>query len=114
MNNSPNHHTMMNDKFHNPYESVPDQEQRVLTIRVNESDYNLIKCMRPSTGTVSGTAGTLWQKLCERLRDLSITDVSKQKQFEEFVAEMVILSKDEYLALKNNVKRKARNEQPIA
>ena len=76
----------MTKKFHNPYEDLSEKNLAVLTVRVSRADYNLIKCMRPSTGTISGVVGTLWFKLCEELRLRGITDVSKQERFEEFVA----------------------------
>ena len=49
-------------------------------------DYEFIKSLRPNTGTIITTQNILWFKLCQALKSHNITDFTKRKEFEDFVA----------------------------
>jgi len=78
--------------FINPYiSSEKNGDAMRLQSHIQRDDYLLVKLIRPSTGTVTTTVNTLWWKLIEALKSRGITDVTKQKEFEAFVANCVII-----------------------
>jgi len=83
--------------FHNPYEGMTEVGR--VTTDISRADYMLIKLLRPTSGTISGTLGLLWSKLCFELRERNITDNAVVEQFETFVANCRIISNDEYDSL---------------
>ena len=83
-------------RFLNPYESLPQEQQKRVQVDVSGSDYYLIKLLRPNSGTISGVVGHLWQQLCYELRERGITDNTRCDDFERFVANCRIISGDDY------------------
>ena len=83
-------------RFLNPYESLPQDQQKRVQVDVSGSDYYLIKLLRPNSGTISGVVGHLWQQLCYELRERGITDNTRCVDFEQFVANCRIISGDDY------------------
>jgi len=79
----------------NPYEGCKDTNGKRITIDVSLVDYNLVKCTRPTSGTLSGVFGTLFFKLCEELRLREINNVTKQNEFEHFVSTCRLIPSDE-------------------
>ena len=78
-----------NSQFHNPYKGCINTAR--LIVDIDEADYNLIKTVRVSSGTITGTLGLLIQKLCYELRQRNITDYTKCDEFEDFVANCAIV-----------------------
>lgn len=92
----------MDKTFHNPYNPVagePREATVTVQTQISRSDYNLIKCTRPSQGTNTGVLGTLWKALADELRKRNITDVSQQGEFESLVANARIVPEDELAEL---------------
>ena len=97
--------------FHNPYE----QTRQIFSgdaknvcrapATIGVEDYNFIRSIRPSTGTVNTTQNILWCKLCQALRSAGITDVIHQKDFEEFVTNMQITDGRGKSKLKSNLRK---------
>jgi len=90
----------MTDKkeiFRNPYEG--DQDVGRVTTDIARADYMLVKLIRPTSGTISGTLGLLWNKLCDELRKRNITDNSQCNEFEHFLANSRLVPNDEYETL---------------
>ncbi len=58
---------------------------------IGVDDYNLIRSIRPTNGTIITTQNILWKKLCDMLRDRGITDFSRHKDFEELVANLQLV-----------------------
>lgn len=91
---------MSDFKLRNPYHAECEKgEVSRITVDVSSKDYNLIKSIRPYSHTISGTAGWLWQKLCNELRKRGITDFSKQAEFEQFIESFVVIDGGEYQQL---------------
>lgn len=72
---------------------------------IGMEDYNFIRAIRPSTGTVNTTQTILWKKLCDALKLVGITDISSQHEFEEFVVNMKIVDGRKKNQVKNGVKK---------
>lgn len=83
--------------FHSPYcvenqiFSGDDKNVCRAPATIGVDDYNFIRCIRPVTGTVNTTQTILWKRLCDALKLAGITDVSNQKEFEEFVVNLKIM-----------------------
>lgn len=86
---------MSNNKFLNPYVTElelakfcrqPPPTQFAINFYISKADYDLLKTTRVQTGTLSITGSTLLNKLCNELRKLNITDISRVDDFESFVA----------------------------
>ncbi len=93
---------MNQTEFGNPYQERIGKGVegfKRITMEVTPDDYYLVKCIYPGLGCITGTLGTLWFKLCAKLRELNITDVSKQNEFRQLIAGCVILSNEEYQQL---------------
>ena len=73
-------------KFENPYKSVDEEFLVRLQSHIQKEDYEMIKLIRPNTGTVTTTVNMLWRKLIDALVAQGITDISSREQFEHFVA----------------------------
>jgi len=84
----------------NPYDPAKARERgdqmTIVTCPIYTSDVNFFKLIRPTLGTITALMGTLWKKLILECNERNITDVSKQTEFELFVAGCRILSANEY------------------
>jgi len=80
----------------NPYFKDADLSAK-LVCPITPSDYNFVKCIRPSHGTFTSVVGTLWKKLVNELYARNITEISKVNEFEQFVAGCHLISHDEYV-----------------
>jgi len=89
----------MSEQFKNPYEGMQDVSR--VTTDVAKGDYYLIKQIRPTSGTITGVLGLLWQKLCNELRERNITDYTRVEEFELLVANSRLIGNDEYERLSN-------------
>ena len=94
--------------FHSPYDvehqnfSGDDKNVCRAPATIGKDDYNFIRCIRPVSGTVNTTQTILWKKLCDALKLAGITDVSNQREFEEFVVNFKILDGRQKPKLKKN------------
>jgi hypothetical protein len=86
----------MNQTFDNPYK-VPYQsfngEDKNLyraPASIGKADYEFIRGIRPSTGTVNTTQNLLWSKLVTALKKHGITSITNQSEFESFVANCLV------------------------
>lgn len=97
--------------FHSPYQvenqTFSGDEKNVCRApaTIGMEDYNFIRAIRPSTGTVNTTQTILWKKLCDALKLVGITDISSQHEFEEFVVNMKIVDGRKKNQVKNGVKK---------
>lgn len=91
-------------KFLNPY---LDEEGKVITNErtwkvqafIPSTDFNFLKCIRPTSATVTTAISIFWKTLCNELRKRNITGIESVDEFELFVADMHILPKSEYREL---------------
>lgn len=87
----------MNKLFENPYKKPfesfagPDKNLSRAPASIDVTDYLFIRSIRPSIGTINTTQCLLWSKLVEALKSHGITDISKQRDFESFVANLQFL-----------------------
>lgn len=87
----------------NPYNlDPPDNPGKRISTQISDGDYHFIRCIRPASGTIGNTITNLWSKLCNKLREHEILDVTKQDEFETFVNNLVVLSKEEYDQLRTS------------
>ena len=73
-----------------PYFDGPNKNLTRAPASLGVADHLFLKSIRPQNGTINTTQNILFFKLCEALRAVGITDLSKQKDFEEFVGSVVI------------------------
>ena len=77
------------NQFINPYRACHKQPSERSPTRLNMDisveDYDFIRCLRTSTGTMTTTVGILYKKLINELKRRNITDVTKRSEFEHFV-----------------------------
>lgn len=69
---------------------------QAITIDIGTNDYNFVKLIRPTQGTISATVCTLWQKLVETCKARGITDITDADEFVKLVNTCVLVPKDEY------------------
>ena len=80
------------NEFVNPYKGcVEANNYRRLNADVLKADYDFIRGLRLSNGTIQTTANIVWQKVCNALRERNITTVAQQGEFERFVANSVLV-----------------------
>lgn len=84
------------NEFKNPY-AVPfqsfngaDKNLYRAPASIGKTDYEFIRGIRPSTGTVNTTQNLLWYKLVKALKSHGITSITNQSDFESFVANCII------------------------
>ena len=87
-----------NEPFANPYAEAGDTSTKLIC-KITPSDYNFVRCIRPSQGTNTGVIGTLWKKLVNELNKRNIHSIADVNEFERFVANCRIVSYDEGLLL---------------
>lgn len=76
--------------FINPYRecrAAQADEPARINIDIDRDDLNFIKGIRLSGGTLSTTVGILYKKLVNELKRRNITDITKRKEFEQFLVE---------------------------
>ncbi len=87
--------------FQNPYRNVEEDKKTRMTCDILTDDYNFIVCMRPGRGTVAAIIGTMWKKTVDWCRANDVTDFASHKDLEDFVRDCVLITKEEYNALRN-------------
>ena len=97
--------------FHSPYsvdhQSFSGDDKNVCRApaTIGVEDYNFIRSIRPISGTVNTTQTILWKRLCDALKLAGITDVSSQRDFEEFVVNLQITDGREKAKLRSAVRK---------
>lgn len=79
--------------FINPYKDVPSIDCRRLTTDISVTDWNFVKLIRPRKGTFNVSMNLLWKAFVAELKRLDITDITKENEFESFVANLTITSR---------------------
>ena len=74
----------------NPYYDLLEEGLKQITTHVASDDYNLIRCIRPTSGTLTITLNTLLKKFCDELRRLEIRDYTQSDTFEQLLSGLVI------------------------
>jgi hypothetical protein len=81
----------MNRKYENPYIPAKGEAFSLLQSHILPADYDFIRCIRPTTGTVRITVNLMWKALVESLKSYGITDITSKSEFESFVANLKIV-----------------------
>ena len=78
--------------FSNPYEGChkSNEEPTRFNVDVDQREYEFIKLIRPTKGTMVITINTLFHKLVLECRRRGILDISRRKDFEHFIAHCTI------------------------
>lgn len=78
--------------FSNPYEGChkSNSEPTRFNVDVDQTEYEFIKLLRPTKGTVVISVNTLFHKLVLECKRRGITDITKKKDYEHFIAHCVI------------------------
>ena len=83
--------------FNSPYtvdhQSFSGDEKNVCRApaTIGKDDYNFVRSIRPANGTVNTTQTIMWKKLCDALKLAGITDISSQRDFEEFIVNLRVV-----------------------
>ena len=70
-----------------PYSSLPANDLTRVSASVSAADLDLIRGIRPQSGTMNDTLAHLIHKLAHALRKRSIYDSRQREQFERFIEE---------------------------
>ena len=70
-----------------PYSTLPTHDLTRVSASVSAADLDLIRGIRPQSGTMNDTLAHLIHKLAHALRKRSIYDSRQREQFERFVSE---------------------------
>lgn len=90
--------------FISPYEHLAEGQRTRIVADVGVEDYAYVKGMR--IGPVLGTTmAILWSKVCAKAKDMRIKDYKDAEQFEAFISECVIMTKEEAQACGTRGKR---------
>jgi hypothetical protein len=75
-----------------PYQSFegPDKNLYRAPASIDKNDYEFIRGIRPTSGTVQTVQAILWSKLVTLLKQNGITDITKKSEFESFVANITL------------------------
>lgn len=74
--------------FTNPYKDarrLEADDPRRLVSDIARADFDYVKCLRTTQGTITTTVNILFQKLVNELKRRGITDISDKRRFEDFV-----------------------------
>lgn len=90
--NSNSNLTPPDPTFSNPYEGChkSNEEPTRFNVDVDQREYEFIKLIRPTKGTMVITINTLFHKLVLECRRRGILDISRRKDFEHFIAHCTI------------------------
>lgn len=75
-----------------PYQSFegPDKNLYRAPASIDKDDYEFIRGIRPTSGTVQIVQALLWSKTVKLLKEYGITDITKKSEFESFIANIVV------------------------
>jgi hypothetical protein len=75
-----------------PYQSFdgPDKNLYRAPASIDKDDYEFIRGIRPTSGTVQIVQAILWSRTVKLLKENGITDISKKSEFESFIANIVV------------------------
>jgi hypothetical protein len=75
-----------------PYQSFegPDKNLYRAPASIDKDDYEFIRGIRPTSGTVQIVQAILWSKTVKLLKEYGITDITKKSEFESFIANIVV------------------------
>lgn len=75
-----------------PYQSFdgPDKNLYRAPASIDKDDYEFIRGIRPTSGTVQIVQAILWSKTVKLLKENGITDISKKSEFESLIANIVV------------------------
>ena len=100
--------------FTNPFKVGKSAEGNVIRLNVDipEAEYNFLKLIRPSKGTLVTTISRLYIELIHALQLRGITDITHRARFEEFVMNMIVTQSPTFVPnQKQNVNNKLSNER---
>jgi len=84
-------------EFKSPYDKEyqsfggPDKNLCRAPASIDMHDYEFIRGIRPTMGTVNTTQCLLWHKLVQLLKANGITDITKKSEFESLVANLILV-----------------------
>ena len=98
-------------KFTDPYKGR-EQTTRIQS-NIDPVDYNFIRSIRPSNGTIITTVNILWSKLVTTLKQHGITQYSDVNKYEHFVLNCTLVLPDSVngTAEKPSKRNKANTKQ---
>jgi hypothetical protein len=75
-----------------PYQSFdgPDKNLYRAPASIDKDDYEFIRGIRPTSGTVQIVQAILWSKTVKLLKENGITDITKKSEFESLIANIVV------------------------
>ena len=75
-----------------PYQSFegPDKNLYRAPASIDKNDYEFIRGIRPTSGTVQIVQAILWSKTVKLLKENGITDITKKSEFESLIANIVV------------------------
>lgn len=75
-----------------PFQSFdgPDKNLYRAPASIDKDDYEFIRGIRPTSGTVQIVQAILWSKTVKLLKENGITDITKKSEFESFIANIVL------------------------
>ncbi len=86
--------------FRNPYADVPEGKHALIQVKVDGHKYRTLQSIRPGNNTISAVIGTIFQKLMLTLEERDIRDMSNENELEDFINNVVLITKNEYEQLR--------------